>query len=95
MRRIALVTALALAAACANRSGGGPAATPTPVPSPSSTGTPPPGCQTLTGVSTLPIAVAPSAGEFALTLPVTTDSHTTWAVAGNEALILEVNGASG
>ncbi len=55
----------------------------------------PAACTDVTDASAIVVATAPSADDFALTLTAHTASATSWGTAGNEALMLEVSGASG
>lgn len=54
-----------------------------------------PPCTLVDALGTVTIAVAATADEHALTLTAISASPTSWAEPGNEALILEVSGASG
>lgn len=47
------------------------------------------------GTTAVAVGAAGTADEYALSLPATSASHTSWAQTGNEALILEVLNASG
>jgi hypothetical protein len=52
-----------------------------------------PGCATIDLATEVVIGVATSADDFALTLPAITTSRTSWAEAGNEAVVLEISTA--
>jgi hypothetical protein len=48
------------------------------------------GCVDVDDAAPLALATAPAAGEYALALPATSASHTSWREGGNEALYLDV-----
>jgi hypothetical protein len=50
---------------------------------------------TVVGTTAVQLATAPSSDEFVLAFHAVSASHTSWAQAGNEALILNVNGPHG
>jgi hypothetical protein len=52
------------------------------------------GCVDVTDTAPLTIATAPTTGEYALSLPATSASHTSWRELGNEALYLDVTSSS-
>jgi hypothetical protein len=55
---------------------------------------PPVGCVDVDDATAVPIAKAASADDFALTVTAQTASATSWGEAGNEALVLDVRGAT-
>ena len=100
MRTLVALAAAALLGACTHSPGAGAVgpdagATPPDAPAPgdASSDAPAAACQTVDDATAVTIGQAAGADDYALAVTASSASATDWGVAGNEALVLEVDGA--